>query len=393
MRAGPDHAGEVRRALTDPAALARALGLKAAPSQGRAACVVCCPWHNEASPSCSVRLGPDGTIQVRCFGCSRGGDALHLIAAVRGLDIATAFPEVLLEAARIAGVDIGGSTSRGGSVRQVQAAPRPRPAPVAPDLDLETFHAIAETLLGIGRLDSRAEIHGRGYASAYAVDVLAYLDGRALGDVARAAGWGALPPAQYQARWIAILGDVFGLDALARSGLLFVRGDGSPDLDRFALPEARLVLPWRNPDGKIQTLQRRRIDAGKPKYAATSGRPPIWPYGSDRLALAPLDVPIAIVEGAADAEAFEALLARGGDRCVALGLQGVGAWTSTAGPRWGELARGRVAYVALDADPAGLAARSTIAADLAAGGARRVELCTPRSGKDWCDMFAEVSQK
>ena len=63
--------------------------------------MACCPAHDESNPSCSVTIGPDGTLRWRCFGCSAGGNALHLVAVVHGLDIKRDFPRVLRAAAEI----------------------------------------------------------------------------------------------------------------------------------------------------------------------------------------------------------------------------------------------------------------------------------------------------
>jgi len=111
-----DHVPEIRRALTDIKRLCGALNLlDGAKRQPGGALSICCPSHGEKNPSCSVRIGPDGTVQVRCFGCEFRGDALHLVAVARGLDLTRQFKDVLREAANIAGLDfddLGASTAR-----------------------------------------------------------------------------------------------------------------------------------------------------------------------------------------------------------------------------------------------------------------------------------------
>lgn len=99
----PDHAAEVRRGLADPLALCRALGLdKGARRQPKGGVHVRCPVHAERNPSCSVTLGEGRTIRVKCFGCEFTGDALTLIAVVRGLDLKTQFRDVLRVGAEVA---------------------------------------------------------------------------------------------------------------------------------------------------------------------------------------------------------------------------------------------------------------------------------------------------
>jgi DNA primase len=369
----PDDAAAVRRSLTDPRALAEALGLTVGRERLRGAVKVLCPWHAERTPSCVVRLGSDGTIAVKCHGCGAGGDALSLVAIVRGLDTRRDFAVVLAEAAGIAGIALGERPVEGG----VPRPPPPVPAPPA-GLDVENFDKLAAALLaGAGSLDGGAA----------AADVERYLERRGLLTIGRSEGWAALPPPELQPAWVRFLVDVFGLDEVTRSGLV-ARPDGGRELT-FSLAACRLVIPWRDPRGRVYTLQRRRLDGGKPKYAAPIGRPFRWPYGVERLAELALEIPIAVVEGALDAAALRELERRQGRELVALGVPGVATWTPTIGPMWASLAAGRVAYVAIDSDAAGERYVETIAADLAAAGARDVRRLRPARGKDWTDMLME----
>jgi archaellum biogenesis ATPase FlaH len=107
---------ELRKRLNDPRQLCTALGLLDGYKPGRQAgggLLIRCPAHGERHPSCSVRRGRDGTIQVRCFSCDFGGDALSLVAAARGLDPRHQFGAVLSEAARLVGYSL--EAPRGGS--------------------------------------------------------------------------------------------------------------------------------------------------------------------------------------------------------------------------------------------------------------------------------------
>lgn len=351
----PDDAGRLRRALNDPARLCAGLGLEQGTRRQHAGVFVLCPWHKERGPSCSVRRGPDGTIQVKCFACGHTGDALSLIAAVLGLDLTHNFGAVLAEASRIADLPLG------------ERAPQPRLGPAArAPLPDATFAELAGLLLQLGRLDD----------GPLAADVARYLASRRLLDLARADGWAALPPPPVQRAWISgLLHETFGSDVLARSGL--VRGD------EFLEPAARLLIPWRDPAGTITTIQRRRLDARRRAYVIPPGRSPRWPYGTHWLRSALADTPVALVEGAVDALACRELAARRGRAVVPLGVPGVGAWTS----RWADLARGRLALVAFDADAAGDEAVEEIAADLKVAGAIAVKRWRPQRGKDWADVL------
>lgn len=121
-----DRAPEIRRALSSVRELCSSLDLlKGAKRQAGGNLIICCPSHGERNASCGVTLGPDGTVRVRCFSCGFGGDALHLVAAARGLDIKRDFPAVLREAAGIAGLDF--EDLGNGAPMQVRQAPTPKP--------------------------------------------------------------------------------------------------------------------------------------------------------------------------------------------------------------------------------------------------------------------------
>jgi DNA primase len=104
----PDYAREVQNALTDPRALCEQLGLISGAGsfkrQSGGGVTVRCPWHEEKTPSCSVRIGRDGTIAVRCHGCGATGNALHLVAVANSLSTRREFRSVLKIAARLAGL-------------------------------------------------------------------------------------------------------------------------------------------------------------------------------------------------------------------------------------------------------------------------------------------------
>jgi DNA primase len=176
--------------------------------------------------------------------------------------------------------------------------------------------------------------------------------------------------------------DTHGDEAVARSGLVYVAPNGAPDWRQFVHANARLIIPWRDPSGLVCTLQRRRIDDGKPKYCAATGRAPRWPYGVHHLAELP-GVRVAIVEGAIDALALALLWSRRGIAAVPLGIQGVQGWRST----WATLARGRDAFVAFDADAAGEKAVAIVARDLGENGAITVQRLAPTIGKDWAEAL------
>jgi hypothetical protein len=114
-----EDADAVKAALAalGPVALVERLGLGERPRRSGGGVMIRCPWHDERSPSCSVRVARDGEIVSHCFGCGQSGDALALVAAARALDVRRDFRRVLAEAADIAHVTLEVPT---------QAAPLPR---------------------------------------------------------------------------------------------------------------------------------------------------------------------------------------------------------------------------------------------------------------------------
>jgi len=111
---------EIRERLDDPLRLVHLLGLERGAKRQGPNVLISCPWHSpDRSPSCSISVGRDGTVRVRCFTCSQTGDVLHLVAAVHGLDLRFAWAKVLEIAAGLAGVDL-----RSSHPAQLSARPR-----------------------------------------------------------------------------------------------------------------------------------------------------------------------------------------------------------------------------------------------------------------------------
>jgi len=363
----PNHAQEVKARLRDPWHLCEQLGLVEGykPTRQARGLSIRCPAHDEHSPSCSVTLGPDDTIRVKCFGCALSGDALTLIAAARRLDRRRAdnYREILTIGAAIAGIvlDFGGGQSS-----PAPTAPRaqPPPAALAPaPLDAEAFALVVEDLLRLCPLDE---------ANPDARPVVAYLLGRGLLAEAVAEGWGALPPPARQPPVLGALVERHGADAIARSGLVLPRSKAPPF--RLVYDTHALLVPYRAPDcGRIEVLQRRRLTAEEPRYVMT--RRPSMPYGIDQREDG---VPVAFVEGALDVLALRQQAERKGRPLLVLGVPGLEHWR----PAWTELGRGRHVFLAFDADDAGDAKAKELAPSLLAAGALAVERLRPK-GKDW----------
>lgn len=255
--------------------------------------------------------------------------------------------------------------------QRVQELSRSKPA--APErLEPASFHNVASALLELCPLDGQP-------------DVFEYVMSRRLVIGATKAQCAALPPPFRQAPLLAELAGRFGADTLVRAGLVHQPEGGAPDLRRLVFAENRLVLPWRAPNGSIDTLQRRRIDQSDArKYVFATGRKPLYPFGVEQLAHAATDVALAFCEGALDAMALRLLAHRDALTLIPLAVPGVDGWN----PAWARFAKGRRALVALDADVAGEGRRKRMVADLYAAGALEVHHMRPRGGaKDWAEML------
>lgn len=343
--------------LDDPIALCSTLGLMKQSKRQRGGVTIRCPAHDDSSPSCSVHVGPEGTLRWKCFSCSAGGNALHLIAAVHGLDIKADFVKVLAIAADLAGIRIDDEDGR---ERVTVPPPRQRPESTKPSTNAtdEDFAKVIAPLQHTGELD------GRG-AGAVVCD---YLAGRGLLDAARADGWFSIRPSAGR-----MLSDMFGLELVTKCGLVDDHGE-------LKWPDHALAIPWRTRTGEIQTIQRRHLGEcdAKRRYVFPTGRGPAWPFGVEHVTG---KGPVAIVEGAMDVLAWR--VAAGHTRYeTPIGVAGVNGWKG----EWDALVPKRIVSIAYDDDDAGNREALKLTDRLYAAGAARVRRAKPASGaNDWAE--------
>ncbi len=383
----PDHAAEIRRALTDVRCVLDALGLlKGAGKQSRGY-IVCCPWHHEKTPSCSVRL-KDGVLVAHCFACGGGGDVLGLVAAVRGLDLRAQFKQVLAEAAEIGGLwDIQDAVER-----KQSAQPRPRARSVfpsspglSPEPEPEPAAAIEATTF---RATAQAVLEACPLAGSVAVGLVS----RGVLYEARLDGWGEVPPDEEAANVVAALTSKFD----AKSLEWIIRGEG------FCQPNYRLLIPWRAPDGTVNDIQRRwapQYGTEQPpdrrKYLRLDGRhyrpQTRYAYGVDSPNLASAEE-IWIVEGATDVLALRALNRNSATphKLAALGIPGASSWQTVRDSILVHV-KGRVVHAAFDADRAGQQAVQACLADIQSAQPSKITRpAVPRGLKDWCELSANL---
>lgn len=234
-----DRVPEIRSALTDVRGLCGALNLlEGARRQPGGALSICCPTHGESRPSCSVTIGRDGTIRVKCFSCNWGGDALSLIAAARGLNMSGDFPDVLREAASIAGLsfdELGEGSAR---------APYVPPKPVV--ADNRTYPLLSE----VGSLWARC------VPATEQPDVAAWIESRGLDAdaIARLNLARALPDGLNLPRWASYRGEA----------------DAAAPWDELGY---RLIMPvWDDQCAMRSVRAGRVVDGPGPKRLPPAGR-------------------------------------------------------------------------------------------------------------------------
>jgi hypothetical protein len=157
--------GQIRD-LATPRVLVVGLGLLGGARREGSAWLVCCPAHNDRSPSLRLSIGPRGGTRAKCFSgkCAWGGDAINLTRLVLGCE----FPEALEVLAGIVGVapmdDVAAPPPR-------PRPPPPPPRPAPPERPLPPAAEVVEAWAACVPLGD-------------AEDACAYLRGRALDPVA-----------------------------------------------------------------------------------------------------------------------------------------------------------------------------------------------------------------
>lgn len=358
-----DAAARLRARLSDEEEAIRLFSLKVKPRHGGRGKTVECPACNGGD--LSVRRGEKNTLQVHCYRCEFGGDVLALAAAVWGRDIKRHFVDVVTDLAARVGLEVVADGTSYEKRSSTSAKPKLEPVvaqasqPSSDEgVDDAVFAAAIRPLEHLGRLDG-GSLSG---------PVCEYLEGRGLLGAARADGWFAVGSDAGE-----MLCDVFGAELVQRCGLVLPSG-------RLKWSEHALAIPWRTPEGIVQTIQRRHLGVcdEKTRYVFPKDRGPAWPYGIERLAPS---ATIAITEGAVDVLARRPIDAAA--ERVTLGAPGVSGWRRA----WDEFVRGRTVVIAFDADGPGDEQAAVLAARFYEAGAERVQRATPTRGKDWAEAM------
>lgn len=231
MTLSPQWLDELRARTLLSALVGRTVKLTKAGREFRA----CCPFHNEKTPSFYVN---DEKGFYHCFGCSAHGDAIRWMTDQRGLP----FIDAIKELAQAAGMEVPAADPR--------AAERAERANSLYDVMTAAADWFSQALQGIEGADARAYLEKRGLKP----------------ETVKAFGIGYAPDSKSKLK--AAL-DRFGTDKLVEAGLLIAVDDKEP-YDRF---RGRVMIPIRDPRGRVIAFGGRILGEGEPKYLNSPDTP------------------------------------------------------------------------------------------------------------------------
>jgi DNA primase len=190
----------------------------------------CCPFHNEKTPSFTVN---DDKGFYHCFGCGAHGDAIRFLTDQRGMP----FMDAVKELAAKAGMDV--------------PAPDPRAQEQSERTASLTDVMAAVALWYTEQLNGLAGAEARDYLKRRGIDTA----------TAQRFGLG-LAPDNRTALKRAL--EKLGEDKLLKTGMLIQPEEGGKEsYDRF---RGRLMIPIRDPRGRVIGFGGRILGEGEPKY-------------------------------------------------------------------------------------------------------------------------------
>jgi DNA primase len=231
MSLSPQFLDDLRARTLLSTLVGKSLKLQRAGREWRA----CCPFHNEKSPSFYVN---DDKGFYHCFGCSAHGDAIRWLTEQQGLP----FMEAVKELAATAGMDVPAADPR--------QAERAAQSDGLYDVMTAAQAWFVAQFEGIAGAEARAYVEKRGISAT----------------TAQAFGIGFAPDARNQLK--AALAR-FGESKLIEAGLLILVEDKDP-YDRF---RGRLMIPIRDPRGRVIAFGGRILGTGEPKYLNSPDTP------------------------------------------------------------------------------------------------------------------------
>jgi len=227
----PQWLDELRSRTTLSALIGRTVKVTKAGREYKA----CCPFHNEKSPSFTIN---DEKGFYHCFGCSAHGDAIRWMTDQRGLSFMDAVKELAAEA----GMDV--------PAPDPQAAMRAEKANSLYDVMTAAQEWFVTQLLGVEGAAARGYLKQRGFTE----------------QTIRDFGFGLAPDNRTGLKTAL---KQFGDPMLIEAGLLISVEEKAP-YDRF---RGRLMIPIRDPRGRVIAFGGRILGEGEPKYLNSPDTP------------------------------------------------------------------------------------------------------------------------
>ncbi len=231
MALTPQWLDELRARITLSALIGRTVKVTKAGREFKA----CCPFHNEKSPSFTIN---DEKGFYHCFGCSAHGDAIRWMTDQRGLSFMDAIKELAAEA----GMEVPAPDPK--------AAQRAEKANNLYDVMTAAQEWFVSQLLGIEGAGARGYLKQRGFTE----------------QTIRDFGFGLAPDNRTGLKSAL---KQFGDSMLIEAGLL-ISVDGKAPYDRF---RGRLMIPIRDPRGRVIAFGGRILGEGEPKYLNSPDTP------------------------------------------------------------------------------------------------------------------------
>ena len=226
MTLSPAWLDELRARTTLSAVIAPTVKLLRAGREWKA----CCPFHNEKTPSFTVN---DDKGFYHCFGCGAHGDAIRFLTDHRGMP----FMDAVKELASKAGMEVPAPDPRAKEQAERTAS--------LTDVMAEVAKWYSEQLNGLAGASAREYLKSRG------IDA----------EVAQRFGLGLAPDNRTALK--RALGKL-GEDKLIDTGMLIQPEEGEREsYDRF---RGRLMIPIRDPRGRVIGFGGRILGEGEPKY-------------------------------------------------------------------------------------------------------------------------------
>lgn len=196
----------------------------------------CCPFHNEKTPSFTVN---DDKGFYHCFGCGAHGDAIRFLTDNRGMQ----FMDAVKELAAKAGMEVPAPDPK--------AKERAERTASLTDVMASVVAWYSEQLQGIEGASAREYLKNRGIEAA---------------TIARF-GIGYAPDSRGKLKSAL---KQLGEDKLIETGMLIKPEDGGDSYDRF---RGRLMIPIRDPRGRVIAFGGRILGQGEPKYLNSPDTP------------------------------------------------------------------------------------------------------------------------